>query len=62
MLSLPFLTKKEDDFSRKTGAQILEDAILELEQEEMTNYDEFESDAKLSAVNSESSPPKLAIF
>lgn len=43
MLSLPFLTKKEDDFSRRSGTQILDDAIVKLEQND-GSQNENESD------------------
>ena len=42
MLSLPFLTKKEDDFSRKSGTQILDEAINKLEQEDTSQVDSDE--------------------
>ena len=39
VLSLPFLNKKEDDYSRKTAGEILDDAIAKAEAEDYQDYD-----------------------
>ena len=49
LLSLPLLTKKEDDFSRKSGTEILDAAIDALEQEQAASYyDESDGPNNLS--------------